>query len=404
MPVVVGRDGIEALIAVLGERGWRVRGPVRAGGAIVVDEIESVDDLPEGWTDIQEPGRYRLVRRADGKRFGYAVGPHSPRRSLTPPRELLVRAHRSDDGSFVTERTDPDRAPEALIGVKPCELAALGVADRVFGDGAHPDPGYTHRRQALFVVATECTDPAPTCFCPSMGTGPGLGGTDGPAVAPPVAAADLVGIELLSAGGEAELLLRPGTDLGATVLAEVVARAPHRPADAADAAARVDALATAREAITRTLDADAVAGPDGLMARLDDPGWSEVGERCLSCANCTLVCPTCFCSSVEDVTDLQGRHAERWRVWDSCFSLEHSALHGNPVRAGTEHRYRQWLTHKLATWSQQFGSTGCVGCGRCITWCPVGIDLTAEAAALGRTAGGGDREGDREGDHHHAHP
>jgi Fe-S-cluster-containing hydrogenase component 2 len=130
----------------------------------------------------------------------------------------------------------------------------------------------------------------------------------------------------------------------------------------------------------RTLATDGLR--EVLLRQLDSPHWDEVGERCLACANCTLVCPTCFCSSVEDVSDLDGSHAERWRRWDSCFNPGFSHIHGGEVRNSTGARYRQWLTHKLATWHDQFGTSGCVGCGRCVTWCPVGIDLTAEAARL----------------------
>jgi ferredoxin len=95
-----------------------------------------------------------------------------------------------------------------------------------------------------------------------------------------------------------------------------------------------------------------------------------------------MVCPTCFCSSVEDVSDLSGEHVERRRHWDSCFNFSFSYMNGGNVRDNTRSRYRQWLTHKLGSWIEQFGASGCVGCGRCITWCPVGIDLTEEVAAI----------------------
>ena len=110
--------------------------------------------------------------------------------------------------------------------------------------------------------------------------------------------------------------------------------------------------------------------------------WAEIASRCLTCANCTMVCPTCFCTSVTDTTDLTGDHAERWQTWASCFDVEFSYLHGGSVRTSARSRYRQWLTHKLGTWHDQFGESGCVGCGRCIAWCPAGIDITAEVRAL----------------------
>jgi ferredoxin len=110
-----------------------------------------------------------------------------------------------------------------------------------------------------------------------------------------------------------------------------------------------------------------------------------------------MACPTCFCTTVDDVTDLTGSQAVRSRRWDSCFSMDFSYIHGGSVRSSGASRYRQWLTHKLASWQDQFGASGCVGCGRCITWCPVGIDLTEEVEAIRqdaerRRSGRGDRE------------
>ncbi|WP_325063331.1 4Fe-4S dicluster domain-containing protein [Halovulum marinum] len=152
-------------------------------------------------------------------------------------------------------------------------------------------------------------------------------------------------------------------------------RAPEeRHLQAAEAATKAAAESQTRRMVDNI--------PDLLRENPDHPHWDVVADRCLSCANCTLACPTCFCSDVEDVNDLTGDHTERWRTWDSCFTADFSYVHGGSVRRSTKSRYRQWLTHKLSTWHDQFGSSGCVGCGRCIAWCPVGIDITAEAAAF----------------------
>ena len=267
------------------------------------------------------------------------------------------------DGGQVTVTEPEDRpVPCALVGMRPCELAALDVLDGVLAEGAVVDDRYAARRQGAFVVVVECGAPADTCFCPSMGTGPGAG-----------SGYDLALTELT--GGRHRFYVRAGSPVGVEVLASV----PGEPADRADAAERAAVLDAARSRIGRTLDTDGLR--DALEAGLEHPRWDEVAGRCLSCGNCTLVCPTCFCSDVHDVTDLAGT-VERRRTWGSCFDLGHSYLHGGPVRPTTADRYRQWLTHKLSTWWDQFDGPGCVGCGRCITWCPVGIDLTEEAAAV----------------------
>ncbi|MEU5265530.1 4Fe-4S dicluster domain-containing protein [Amycolatopsis sp. NPDC021455] len=122
--------------------------------------------------------------------------------------------------------------------------------------------------------------------------------------------------------------------------------------------------------------------PSVIRESRKSPLWEEVASRCLTCANCTMVCPTCFCTTTEDVTDLSGEHAERHQRWASCFELDFSYVHGGSVRTSGASRYRQWFSHKLGTWHEQFGTSGCVGCGRCIAWCPAGIDITEEAAKL----------------------
>jgi ferredoxin len=350
-------EGIEELVSVLARRGFRVLGPQARDGAIVYDDLDCAAELPIGWRDLHEPGSYRLERREDEARFGYAVGPHSWKRFFFPAR---VRLFRSTSPTAIEEEPLDER-PLALIGVRPCELAAIAIQDRVFLGGAHVDSDYLARRTGSFVVAVDCHSPGETCFCASTGSGPEAG-----------PGYDLLLDELLD--GVHRFLVRAGTEAGEAVLAELTTQ--YATDEDRDAAAR--ALEHAASAQTRTLEPDA---RDVLLRNLESPHWDEVASRCLSCANCTLVCPTCFCTAVEDTTDLAD-NAERYRTWDSCFSVQYSHIHGGAIRPSSRARYRQWLTHKLATWEAQFGTPGCVGCGRCISWCPVGIDLTQEVAAI----------------------
>ncbi|HEX6418994.1 MAG TPA: 4Fe-4S dicluster domain-containing protein [Acidimicrobiales bacterium] len=356
--------GLDALMAAIRSAGYRLVGPTVRDRAVVLDDIESVDDLPAGWGDEQEGGRYRLRRRDDSALFGWAVGAHSWKAYLFPPRVTLWTASRTGGGLRFEPGEPGESSPQAFFGVRSCDLHAIAVQDRVLAGGDHPDPHYARRRAGLLVVAVTCSDPASTCFCPSMGTGPRAPG-----------GFDLALTELIDAGGH-RFVVEVATERGAGVLAGV----PARPAADADLAAATQVAVRARERITRSIDTRGIR--DLLAASLDHPRWDDVAERCLACTNCTLVCPTCFCSTVEDHSELAGDRAERERRWDSCFTLDHSYLHGGSVRPTHLARYRQWLTHKLGTWIDQFDSSGCVGCGRCITWCPVGIDITEEVAAL----------------------
>ena len=364
---VIAPDELDVLISALRNRGYRVVGPTVSNEAIVYDELESADELPIGVTDRQDAGSYRLEQRDDAARFGYAVGPHSWKRNLFPPRVRLWSARKDGDAPPTVEEEPLDETPLAFIGVRSCELHAIDMQDRVFLGGLHTDRDYAARREGAFIVAVNCFEPGGTCFCTSMGTGPKV-----------ESGYDLALTELLD--GEHRLLVEAASERGREVLAELSSR-PSTDADHDAAAASVDEAAGK---MGRTMDTHDIRNL--LVGNPDHPRWNEVAERCLTCGNCTLVCPTCFCSSVEDETDLTGG-AERWRVWDNCFSVDYSYIHGGSVRPTGRSRYRQWMTHKLATWFDQFGSSGCVGCGRCITWCPVGIDITEEVAAIRATGG-----------------
>jgi len=359
---ILDRKDLDRLIGSLKDRGYKVVGPTVRDGAIVYGEIRSDQDLPIGWTDTQSAGAYRLERRADAAVFGFAVGPHSWRRYLSPARETLWTAVRTGEG-FEIRPTPPHDPPLAMIGVRACEIAAIGVSDRVF-DGTVKDPGYVARRERSLRIAVQCGSPGGTCFCVSMGTGPAVRN-----------GFDLSLTEILH-GDRHHFVVEVGSERGAGVLEGL----PLRPAGDSDRHDAEAVVAHSAERMGRTFEAQGVR--EVLANNLEHPRWEIVAKRCLSCANCTMVCPTCFCSTTEEIPDLSGTSSERDRRWDSCFNLGFTAFHTTSVRTSTKSRYRQWLTHKLSTWHDQFGVSGCVGCGRCITWCPVGIDLTEEVAAI----------------------
>ena len=362
------RDGLQALIEALLLRGYHVIGPRLGEGAIVYDDIGGIAELPAGWTDRQEAGSYRLERRTDGALFGYAVGPQSWKRFLHPPVERLWQARRKgDEIAILPAEIEPPKF--AFLGVRACELHAIQIQDRVFTAGPHIDVAYGARRHDNFIVAVNCGTAGGTCFCVSMASGPKVNG-----------GFDLALTEMIENGAH-EFLVEIGSAAGAELFAGI----PQRSASGDDIAAADAVVARTAHEMGRTLDTTGIK--ELLQGNPNHPRWGAVASRCLTCANCTMVCPTCFCTTVEDGSDLADGMAARVRKWDSCFTLDFSFVHGGPVRSEPRSRYRQWMTHKLANWIDQFGESGCVGCGRCITWCPVGIDITEEVAAIRASAG-----------------
>ena len=361
--VAFERSEFDSLFSALQKKGYLVVGPTLQDNAIVFDELESVADLPAGWTDEHEAGHYKVKRRDDEALFGYNNGPHSWKKYLYPAKTQLWSAEKTKDG-FVTKEGEDEKRPYAFIGVHSCDLHAIEIQDKIFMSPDTADPRYGKKRESSFVIVTQCGQACATCFCASMDTGPRA-----------KSGFDLALDEIID-GDRHYFIAEAGSKRGEKILSALKTKKATAE-DMDTCAARTE---NARSMQVRSVDTDGIK--ELFYNNLESPHWESVAERCMSCANCTLACPTCFCSKTEDELALDGTHANRWRLWDSCFTLDFSYIHGGSIRQSIASRYRQWISHKFASWIDQFGTSGCVGCGRCITWCPVGIDLTAEVAAL----------------------
>ncbi len=371
------RSDFNHLITAVRGAGYRVIGPTVENSAVVYREIETDGALPDGVASRQGAGRYVLEERGDRALFGYVAGAQSWRPHLFQPSRQLWRDEKQGDEIVFT--TPPEETPRlAFLGMRACELAGIALQDRALMEGDAPDPDYSARRKKALFIAVNCGTAGETCFCVSTNTGPRIEKDF-----------DLALTELLS-DDRHDFLVEIGSEAGAAIAAAL----PLQPAAPEDLTEADEIVTRTAASMGRRLEMDGLK--EMLQANQENEHWARIGEKCLACANCTLVCPTCFCHTTEDVTDLDGVSAARRQRWDSCFSLEFSHLHGGSVRPSVEARYRQWMTHKLAHWIAQFGSAGCVGCGRCVTWCPAGIDITEEAAGLRRSVEGSEENGDQD--------
>ena len=355
--------GLQQLFDVLNKNGYKVVGPTYRDGVIVLDELTSADELPIGWTDEQDAATYRVEKRNDAARFGYAVGQQSWKKFLHPTPVNLWETKRKGSGFQLV--TGNGEVPKyAFVGVRPCELRAIAIQDNVFVNGNYVDRVYNALRKNAFILAVNCTEPSGTCFCTSMETGPKA-----------ESGFDIILTEIIDSNRH-YFVAEPGSEIGGNIIDQV----PHDNATEGDVQTAEALISKASSKMGRSLDT--LGLKELLYSNYEHPQWDDVANRCLSCGNCTMVCPTCFCNTVEDYTDLKGENALRHRKWDSCYNMDFTYIHGGSTRPSPKSRYRQWLTHKLATWEDQFGTLGCVGCGRCITWCPAAIDITEEAHAI----------------------
>lgn len=360
----IGIDGLQRLFELVQQRYDDVYGPMLKDGAIALERLSRFDELPVGCRDEQKAGSYRVERTGDPTLFHYAVGPHAVKRLLHPASRRLWRAQKTDSGWEVSAEDGRPR-PMALFGIRSCDVESIRVLDGVFTGGDYIEPHYHLAREQLLLITASCPVPSAVCFCTSMGHGPQPRNYD---------------INLTEIHSETEhyFVVHSGSPRGDELLAAMPEPARH--AAASELRAAQDCLAEARRRIEKRLDTKNLA--EDIAARLDSPSWQEVGERCLACGNCTMVCPTCFCTTTWDMTDLDGMASEHWQRWDSCFNADFSYIHGVTIRGSVGSRYRQWLSHKLSSWHEQFGRSGCVGCGRCIAWCPVAIDIVEEVGKL----------------------
>lgn len=360
--VAIKKEELEDIFVRLRGMGYTIFGPKVKDHTIVHMPLKRVSELPIGYSCQQDAGKYTLIQNGQKNYFDVATGPQSWKQYFFPPKIELMKFHKGN-GNWSVVENEEDPPHYAMVGVRPCDLAAIETQDKIFLREGWSDPIYRGRRENVFIIAVNCLQPCGTGFCASMGTGPDARS----------------GFDLCLTELKKNFLVEVGSEAGRMALSDEAI--PWIPASAFLLQTANKSLEAAREKMGRDLP-----NPDDLetqlLENLDHPRWEDVAGRCLSCASCTQVCPTCFCWDSNDHTLLPGNTVIRERTWDSCFNPDYSYVFGGNTRPNTKSRYRQWLTHKFASWQEQFGGSGCTGCGRCITWCPAEIDHVEELGII----------------------
>lgn len=351
---------IENVLSALKQAGYDVIGATAKDRRVALSSIADVNDLCLYLADEQTPGSYKLSEQKGDVLFTLK-NCHDLWKQFLFPRSKILFQYTSDAG-YAQEVLKPIK--HAFLGIRPCDVASLSILDKVFLQGKHVDAFYRNARENLFILAADCTELGGNCFCHTMNTGPFA--TSG---------FDLAMTEMEFEGTNI-LFVRAGTEKG-EALAEKIGLS--KATDEINHAFGVFQK-NVQESLPVRFELSNLF--ERLQVSYHSHAWAEIAQRCLGCGNCTLVCPTCFCSNVIEENGLGSGNAKRIRQWDSCYSHGFSYMVGGAHRKSRSNRYRQWLMHKFSNWHYQFGTYGCVGCGRCITWCPVGIDVSCEVKGL----------------------
>lgn len=289
--------------------------------------------------------------------FDYKNTRLSPKSFALPQSERMFEfsLNKEDKDRSILKEAENDYSPKALIGIRPCDANAFNAVNANFNNPEFKDPWWTKHRDSLVLVGLGCNEPDSTCFCTSVGGGP----------------FDEKGLDILLFDLNEDVLIRPITEKGSTLLetASITQEADNNLAKKAD-----ELKAASEKKISSHVATDKLKSKN-VLELFNASFWDDIAFSCINCGTCTFLCPTCWCFDIQDETTYD--QGDRIRNWDSCmFPLFTLHASGHNPRSEKVQRVRQRFMHKLKYYVDKYDNgIACVGCGRCVKYCPVNIDI-----------------------------
>jgi len=348
---------LQRLFDTLLDQGFDLNGPAVKNNSIQYVPINLTEQLPWGVQDKQDLSIHELKVVDDSKCFQWSNGASSAKSHLFKQDVTLWKVLKDEDTQkleFVQEKIKAK--PVALFGLKSCDLEAIKIQDKTLLHGKFVDDIYQNYRKNLFAIGVNCVYASSNCFCKSLNTGPEIKTDVAELILTEIKDGFLV--EYISERAKGILAVDEWVDVSPGMVSEA------------------KTLKNQANDQHKSIPLAEIRSANMHRGSKDADLWNSFMGDCTSCGTCTQVCPTCFCHKTEELPSFDEDESEHIRMWDSCFNESHGYTNGINHRPDLLSRYQMWMMHKFSEWQRQFGVSGCVGCGRCMSWCPVGIDVT----------------------------
>ncbi|MEW6070064.1 MAG: 4Fe-4S dicluster domain-containing protein [Candidatus Thermoplasmatota archaeon] len=287
--------------------------------------------------------------------YEYSNSTIPPKQIIFPQSEVLFKFQLTRK---ITELQVPvtEGKEKIILWLRPCDAKSFLILDKIF-DSEYKDNNYINKRKTTTLVGLSCNSPSSNCFCTSIKGSPFSKEN-----------LDVLFTEL-DKSYYVEVITKKGEEL--------IEKAPRLFSEVSKEASikKVELQAEAERKIVRSVEVNKIT--EKLKAIYESAFWDSIGEKCIACGICAYLCPTCHCFDINDEVSITRAKGARIRTWDYCthqlYTLQASGFNPRPTQ---KYRVRNRVYHKFKYFQDNFNSTGCVGCGRCVEYCPVNIDVS----------------------------